>query len=150
MERDIDLFESYWKKGRQMEREQGIEAAVGTYHQAFAFYRGDFLEDLPYEEWAEREREKFRETWLVILDRLSAHFFEQKRFQICLNLCRRMLEKDPCLEEAHRRLMECYSRLGMRDKAIRQFQKCREQLLEELNVTPGRATVDLYQQIREN
>ncbi|MEK7257703.1 MAG: BTAD domain-containing putative transcriptional regulator [Bacteroidota bacterium] len=149
VERDTDLFVGYWKKGRQIETREGMAAAVETYHQAFAFYRGDFLEDLPFEEWAERERERSKETWLVILDRLSNHFFEQQRYQVSMNLCRKMLEKDACLEDAHRRLMLCYQHLGMRDKAIRQFQKCRDFLSEELGVAPGRATVDLYERIRE-
>ncbi len=149
VERDFTIFEYYWKKGRQLERAQSKEEAVHAFHQAFAFYRGDFLEDLPCEEWAGWEREKFRETWLVILDRLSDHF-HQHRFHICLNLCRRMLEKDPCLEEAHRRLMECYNMLEMRDKAMRQFQKCEKHLMKELNANPGKATVDLYLKIREN
>jgi DNA-binding SARP family transcriptional activator len=149
VERDVDLFEAYWKKGRQIEFESGMEAATDTYHQAFAFYRGDFMEDLPFEEWAGRERDKFRETWLVILDRLSVHFLEKKRYQICMNLCRKILEKDPCLEEVHRRLMECFVQLGMKDMAVRQFLKCRENLREELDVTPGKATAELYQKIRE-
>jgi DNA-binding SARP family transcriptional activator len=150
VERDVDLFEQYWKKGRQIELENGMEAAIDTYHQAFAFYRGDFLEELPYQEWAERERDKFRETWLVILDRLSAHFFEKGRYQICLNLCKKILEKDECIEETHRRLMECYVRLGMREMAIRQYQKCKLSLSEELSVAPGKATCELYEKIREN
>jgi hypothetical protein len=33
--------------------------------------------------------------------------------------------------------------------AVRQFLKCRENLREELDVTPGKATAELYQKIRE-
>lgn len=149
VERDVDLFEQYWKKGRRIELENGMEAAIDTYHQAFAFYRGDFLEEFPYQDWTERERDKFKETWLVILDRLSAHFFEKGRYQICLNLCKKILEKDDCLEEAHRRLMECYAQLGMREMAIRQYQKCKLSLSDELSVAPGKATFELYEKIRE-
>lgn len=150
VERDTDLFESYWKKGRRIETELGMEAAIDTYHQAFAFYRGDFLEDFPYQEWTERQRDKLRETWLVILDRLSAHFCEKGRFQISMNLCKRILEKDDCLEEVHRRLMECYVQLGMREMAIRQYKKCELSLHEELNVHPARSTTELYHKIRED
>ncbi len=150
VEKDTGLFESYWKKSRSIEQEHGMAAAIDAYHQAFAFYKGDFLEDMPYEDWTERERERYKETWLIILDRLSAHFFKEEKYQICLNLSKRMLEKDPCLEEAHRRLMACYQELGMRDRAIRQFMKCEDSLKEELNVAPGKATTDLYERILEH
>lgn len=147
VDRDVDIFVQHWEQGRRIEHNQGMKSAVDTYHKAFAFYRGDFLEDLPYEEWADWEREKLRETWLVILDRLSAHFLEKGKYPICLNLCQQALGRDPALEETHRRLMECYHRLGMREKAIRQFQKCRENLEQELKVAPGKATVSLYETI---
>ncbi len=147
VERDVDLFDNYWKKGRQIEQNQSMEAAVDTYHQAFAFYRGELLEDLLYEDWLNYERDRLKENMLVILDRLSAHFFEKGRFQVCLNLCQRMLEKDNCIEEAHRRVMKCYHEIGLRDKAIRQFQKCRDILKEELGVAPGKVTTELFEVI---
>jgi DNA-binding SARP family transcriptional activator len=147
VERDLDFFQKYWENGRRIEQESGIEAAVDTYHQAFAFYRGEFLEDLTFEDWTEYERDKYKEKWLVILDRLSAHFLEKSKFAICVKLCEEALLRDPALEEPHRRLMLCYHRLGMRDKAIRQFQKCRDNLNLEFKVLPGKATVNLYEQI---
>ncbi len=145
VERDVDLFDNYWKKGRQIEQNQGMEAAVDTYHQAFAFYRGELLEDLLYEDWLSYERDRLKENMLVILDRLSGHFFEKGKFQVSLNLCQRMLEKDNCLEEAHCRAMKCYHEIGLRDKAIRQFQKCRDILKEELGCAPGKVTAELFE-----
>ncbi|MEZ4959538.1 MAG: BTAD domain-containing putative transcriptional regulator [Saprospiraceae bacterium] len=147
VERDIDCFQAYWENGRRIEQESGIEAAVDKYYQAFAYYRGDFLEDLGYEEWTTWERERYKEEWLVILNRLSAHFFKKGKYSICLKLCQEALVRDSALEETHRRLMACYHQLGMRDKAIRQFQKCRDHLKEELSVQPGRETTNLYEQI---
>ena len=149
VEKDIDLFESYWKRGRQEEQSKGIEAALNIYHQAFAFYRGEFLENLRFEDWASSVRERSREQWIVILDRLSSHFFEKEKYQISLNLSERMLEKDPCLEDVHRRIMQCYYKMGMRDRALKQFLKCKEILKEELSVNPGKATWDLYLEIRD-
>lgn len=150
VERDIDLVEKYWKEARQVEKKMGMNAAINIYYQAFGLIQGDFLEDLPYEEWAEREREKYQEIWLVILDRLSVHFMTKEKFDICLNLCQQMLSKDPCIDEVHRRLMKCYENLGMRDKAIRQFKKCSVVLKEELNIEPSSETKQLYHNIMAN
>ncbi len=147
VERDIDCFQANWENGRRTEQECGIAAAADKYHQAFAYYRGDFLEDLGTEDWTEWERDKFREEWLVILDRLGDHFYKNEKYSICLKLCQEALLRDPALEETHRRLMACYHQLGMRDKAIRQFQKCKDNLKHELSVQPGKATINLYEQI---
>ncbi|HFA50647.1 MAG TPA: hypothetical protein ENJ95_16695 [Bacteroidetes bacterium] len=148
VEKDIDLFKTYWNKARRIEVGQGMKAAVNTYHQAFAFYRGDFLEHMLYEEWTDRNRDWFRETWIVILDRLTSHFFEKGKYQICLNLCQKILEKDACLEDVHRRVMACYMKMNMKDLAIRQFNKCRQALNEGLDIAPGKATDELYEKIR--
>jgi len=148
VERDLDYFEAYWKKGQQIELNQGIEAAMNTYHQAFAFYRNDLLEDLPYEEWTESARGHYREIWLYILDRLGNHFMEKGKYQLCEKISKQMLEKDPCLENIHRRLMKCFMKMGMRSKAIKQFKKCIEILKRELNAEPSQATVLLMKQIK--
>ena len=148
LERDIDHFEMYWNKAKRLEIENGMAAAVNTYHQAFAFYRGDLLEDLPFEEWIENDRERWRETWLVILDRLSKHFFEKGKYQISLSMCKKMLDKDDCLEDVHRRLMACYHRLDMKDLAVKQYRRCRVALQSGLSVVPGRATLDLFKKIQ--
>lgn len=149
VERDIDFFENYWKRGQQIEQAKGMETAMNIYHQAFAFYRGEFLEDLRFEEWAGSVRERTRELWIVILDRLSNHFFTDKKYQISLNLSERMLEKDACLEDVHRRIMQCHYKMGMRDRALRQFLKCKDILQKELGLNPGKSTWDLYLEIRD-
>ena len=148
VERDIDLFEKNWEIARHIEEMQNMTAAVKTYHKAANFLKGDFLEEFPYEEWTDREREKFDEKRLVIFDRLSAHYLAEKNYRTCMDLCQKMLDKDVCLEEIHRRLMHCHVGLGMRDKAIRQFHKCCKYLKEELDAAPGLATTELYQKIR--
>ncbi len=150
VEKDVDLFKSYWNNARQTEINQGMKAAVNMYHQAFAFYRGDFLEQMRYEEWTERSRDWFKETWIVILDRLTTHFYENGKYQICLNLCQKILEKDACLEDVHRRMMVCHSKMRMKDLALRQFYKCQKALKEGLDIMPGKATVELYHKIKSS
>ncbi len=148
IEKDVDFFRDCCRKGEMYEKNQNMEAAISYYHQSFSFYKGDFLEDMRDEEWAEREREKLRETYLIIMDRLSLHFMKNKDFHQSIWLCKRMLEKDGCLEEIHRRLMYCFHQLGNRNKAIRQFQKCQEVLFAELEMKPSHQTLKMLEEIR--
>lgn len=144
---DVDEFSSLWKKGRMVERTEHLEAAISYYNKAIALYRGDFLESILFEEWCESERDNLKETYLFILNRLSDFFFQQEAYTVAISVCQKILARDPCLEETHRRLIICYDRLGMRDKAIRQYFRCEEALKEELSVRPSDQMRQLFAEI---
>jgi hypothetical protein len=40
--------------------------------------------------------------------------------------------------------------LGQRDKAVKQYRKCAEVLEAELEVEPARATIELYEQLKQD
>lgn len=144
---DADAFMELWRKGRAVEQSEGLEAALPYYNEASGLYRGDFLENHLLEEWCESERDTLKETYLFILNRLSDYFYQQQSYMASVNVCRKILAKDPCLEETHQRLMVCYKNLGMRDKAIRQFYACEETLKRELSVPPSEYTRGIFQEL---
>ena len=146
---DVEQFAAYFQKGSIMEQNQGLEHALGAYNKAVALYRGDFMEDMLYEEWCEAVRDNLKETFLLILDRQSNFFFEQSSYSVAITICKKMLEKDPCLEEVHRKLIVCYKQLGQQDKAIKQFYKCAQSLQEELGLAPSEETKALLEQLRK-
>jgi DNA-binding SARP family transcriptional activator len=59
-----------------------------------------------------------------------------------------IVERDPCREDAHRRLMHCYSRQGQPQLALRQYQICLRALRAALGVEPASETVELHARIR--
>jgi DNA-binding SARP family transcriptional activator len=121
---------------------------MAEYELAVSLYQGDFLADDPYEEWPVLTRERLRLTHLDTVDRLSYLYFSQGRYAPCVALCQRIVERDPCQEDAHRRLMRCYSRQGQLHLALRQYRICAEALRAELGVDPAAETTALYEQIR--
>ena len=66
----------------------------------------------------------------------------------CRNAAR-MVEIDPTEERAHRLLMRCYVFLDRPAEALRQFERCRAALWDELAARPGPQTLSLLQAIRE-
>jgi DNA-binding SARP family transcriptional activator len=121
--------------------------AAAEYELAAATYQGDFLADDPYEEWPALTRERLRLDFLDILDRLSRRL-EQGRPATSAALCRRIIERDACREDAHRRLMRCYARQGQPQLALRQYRACAAALRAELDVDPAPATTRLREAIR--
>ena len=124
---DYESFLTDFNTGQQLERERGIAEAIPYYEEATRLYKGDFLEENIYDEWTYSERESFKQKYLHAMDRLSAFYVKQEKYLLAQQYCRKMLEKDDCLEEVHRRLMICLYQNGYRDLAVKQFYNCGRQ-----------------------
>jgi DNA-binding SARP family transcriptional activator len=145
---DVEEFERHVAAGRRYEDAGQLAAATAEYEVATGLYQGDFLADDPYEEWPMLARERLRVAYLDTLDRLSQLYFSQGKYAACATLCQQILAHDMCREDAHCRLMRCYSRQGQHHLALRQYQACVEALRTELDVEPGPATTQLNERIR--
>ena len=147
---DVEEFVQRYEAGQSLERRGKLTEAMREYEIAEGLYQGDFLKEDLYEDWPMLRRESLKDRYLVILDQLSRYYLEKKRYTTCIHLCQRILAKDDCREDAHRRLMHCYSRQGQRNLALRQYHLCVEKLKEELEVPPTQETTALYEQIRQS
>jgi DNA-binding SARP family transcriptional activator len=145
---DVDEFDHHVRGGRQLEAAGDLAGALSEYELATALYQGDFLADDRYEEWPILPRERLRLTWLDTVERLSRLYFSQGRYASSATLCQRIVECDPCREDAHRRLMRSYSRQGQLHLAVRQYRICVEALRAELGVDAAGETIDLHERIR--
>ena len=106
------------------------------------------MEEDRYDAWLDSLRQRLRDDYLAVLDRLSDHSFDQRDYDTCVTLCSNMLAVDACHEAAHRRLMCCYNRLGHPFLALRQYHTCVEMLAQELEASPSAPTHELYERIR--
>jgi DNA-binding SARP family transcriptional activator len=149
---DVEEFLRLFQSGQELEQSGKLEETIQTYESAANLYQGDFLADDLYEEWPVLTRERLRITYLDTLDRLSRIYFNQGQYLACINLCHLTLTRDNCREDAHRRLMRCYSRQGQHQLALSQFQVCVDTLRSELGVEPEMVTMQLAERIkrREN
>jgi DNA-binding SARP family transcriptional activator len=141
---DVEDFTENLNKAQQFEHGDQIASAIDCYSAAEELYQGDLFEDDRYEDWINPERQKFRTSFLELLQRLSEYYLERSDLKRVITVSRRMLHFDSCHEEAHRHLMECYSRMGQHHLALRQYHLCSEALKRELDVSPSPLTVELY------
>jgi DNA-binding SARP family transcriptional activator len=137
---DVEEFDKRWMTGRHLEREGNISDAVREFEQAEALYGGDYLEDEPYEEWTLLRREALKDTYLIVLGKLAGHCMETGDFESSIIYCQKILAKDPCREDAYRRLMRCYSRLGHRNRALDWYEICRHTIQAEVDTGPIKTT----------
>jgi DNA-binding SARP family transcriptional activator len=122
--------------------------AIGQYEQALALYRGEFLDDEPYLEWAQSRREELRLRAVTCADRLSELHLRQGDLHRTLEVSTHVLREEPCHEAVARRLMVTYARLGQPHMALRQYDRIVGFLHRQLGVAPAPETVALADGIR--
>ncbi|MBN2238804.1 MAG: hypothetical protein JW712_03440 [Dehalococcoidales bacterium] len=147
---DDDAFEQHWTTGRKLEREGEQEAAVSEYAVAEKLYNGDYLEDDRYEEWTFLRREALKDMYLAILGKLAANASRKKDHESCIEFCLKILSKDPCSEDSYRYLMQSYSELGQRNRALHWYSVCEKTITAELDTSPEERTVTLYNKLLNN
>lgn len=128
--------------------EEAARAGVAAAPQILALYRGDFLPEEPYTDWALHERERLRERYLNALMVWLEERIHAEAWQEGIELARRILEREPWLEEVWRALMTCLAQLGRRSEALRAYQDCVRALRAELDADPAPETRALYEEVR--
>jgi DNA-binding SARP family transcriptional activator len=121
---------------------------IGALERALAHYRGDFLADLPAAGWIEARRLALRGRAEEALGALSRLLLAEGRPDRAAVACQRLLGFDELRESVHRQLMRCYTAMGERGAALRQYAALAGRLADELGVGPARETVALYDRLR--
>lgn len=119
-------------------------AQIAAYSEALQHYRGAYLPETDGA-WALAERERLWQIAAAAMLRLAGLQLAQGGCESALESCRRLLAEDPCLEEAHRLAMRAHAALGNRAALVRQFERCRQLLSDEMGVPPSPQTELLYQ-----
>jgi DNA-binding SARP family transcriptional activator len=145
---DVDAFEAAWRAGVRHERADQPAQAIAVFAQALPLYRGDYLEEDPFEEWTLLRREELKDVYLTMLGKLSDHWLQVGELEQATEGWTKILAKDPCREDAYRQLMLCCTKRGQRALALRWYDLCVQFLREQLHVEPEPATVALYRSIR--
>ena len=145
---DAEAFVKHIERAQASDQIGNPSQAMAHYREALATYRSALLVDDRYEDWLIPKRQSLQDSYLHALNRLAAHYYAEGDFEACAAVTAKMLEVDPCDEEAHRQMMRCYSNVGQTQLALRQYHFCVDALSRELNLIPSPHTVALFHQIR--
>lgn len=145
---DADEFANQVNRGLSLMARGQHEDGARALRRGLDLYRGDYLEALRYEDWCTEERERLQVLYLRASEALAHHAVEQGDYEAAIHLCDRIISRDRGWEEAYRLLMFSYYRLGNRSMALRVYDRCVQNLQEELGIEPMPATRQLYERIR--
>ncbi|MEV5603967.1 AAA family ATPase [Streptomyces sp. NPDC052299] len=117
---------------------------VAELRQALDRFSGEFLPEDRYADWAEGRRSQLAELKERLLLALAGAQLEAGAAQEAVTVAELVLGSSPAEELAHRLLIDAYTRLGLRRRAVRQYHVCRAALDAELGVRPGPETERLH------
>lgn len=121
---------------------------------AVDLYQGEFLEgliignSLGFEEWLSAEREELRKGCAAALRRLIEHDEAAAEYEEAIGLSIRLLELDSMDESVHRNLMSLYMKAGRYRETVKQYDRCRTVMFEELGREPCLETEQVYREAR--
>jgi predicted ATPase/DNA-binding SARP family transcriptional activator len=107
--------------------------------EAVALYRGDLLPSC-YDDWIVPERERLRQRFVEVLERLVGVLEDERDSQAAIGYAQRLLQCDPLREATYCRLMRLHALSGDRAGVLRVYETCAAVLQRELGIEPGLAT----------
>ncbi|MBI4764329.1 MAG: hypothetical protein HY787_06970 [Deltaproteobacteria bacterium] len=146
---DVNQFLALLKEGEKREKKQ-IEEALSFYQKAVELYRGDFLPDDVYAEWAGSRREELRQKYLGLLFKTARIHEDRGAPRKAVSFYQKAVELDPCLEKANRRLMALFAGMGKHEEAIHIYQSYQKALRQGLDAEPDALTKSIYMKIQNS
>ena len=138
---DVDAwtFEELSDGAVDAERHGEPSAALDQYRQALRLYRGPYLADAGYEEWALPHRDRLTARFVAAAVRAGELTLAAGDPTEALRLAARALENEPWSEGAHRLSVAAHLARGDRAAARRAMDTCLRQL-DDLGVPPTEDT----------
>jgi LuxR family transcriptional regulator, maltose regulon positive regulatory protein len=137
---DVEIFRDQIRASGNLNNQAQIEAL----QMAVDLYQGDYLPEIGGV-WVVPKREQLWQEYLRSHLKLAQHAFSNRDYLGVVDYVQDILGLDACQEEAHRLAMQAYAARGNRANLVRQFDLCKEALINELGVRPSPQTELLFQ-----
>lgn len=131
---DVESFLALADRALQADREDS-PAATALLLDAEAAYTGDFLEDDPYQEWADALADELRTTHAALLRALTRRSRDEGDTDRVARFALRLLRDDQYDEEAHLDLVATLLRAERFGEARRRYELYRKRM-QEISIDP--------------
>ena len=147
---DVESFTNNVKQGYWWLQRGHKELARSAWEEADALYKGDFLQEDIYADWALMQREHLKEKYLDVVYALGEMALERRELDEAIDRASFVVSHDPLRESGYRLLMKAHFCQGNRAMALRDYQRCQQALMLELGEEPMPETQELLRSIRSN
>ncbi|MBV9689393.1 MAG: AAA family ATPase [Ktedonobacteraceae bacterium] len=139
---DAEAFERLMREARAADDTQRTERLL---EEAAALYKGSYLLEEMYSEWATSRRDTLQRAWVALLLDLAQMRIEHKALVSAIEVLDRIRSADPTNETALQRLMILLTHLDRRAEAIQMYRQHVETLQRDYESEPLAETRQLYQ-----
>ena len=136
---DLDEYRQCLQKARETELESARQELLRN---VCRISRGPFLGG-QYFDWAEPVRQMQEHSLVEALLQLSEICLRQEQYLEALEHSHRLLEMDPCCQNACLTAMRSYMLLGRAEEAVRMFERIKRSLHEELGIEPVTGLIEM-------
>jgi LuxR family maltose regulon positive regulatory protein len=137
---DVEEFENALD---QIKSTSSSKEQINLYQAAMQLYQGDYLPGMDWD-WVLPERERLQQAFLSSGIRLAELFIDTKQFSQALEICDRLINYAPWLEEAYRMAMNLHAYKGNRAAIAQLYRALQQKLGEYMDASPSTQTEDLY------
>lgn len=141
---DVTEFRELAAKAHQLIGRGEIAAAEAVARRADALYRGDLTAHNDGADWAQNERRALIATYQVLLCDASESAAALGLGHDAVDFASRAVGLDPFSERASRLLMNGHAEVGELSLALREYERCRTLLAEELGIDPSPQTREVH------
>ncbi len=129
---------------------EGLSSAADSesLRRAVEIYAGDLFPEC-FDDWIVPMRERLRERFLGVLERLAEAFERERDYRGALPLAKQIHESDPLNEESVLRLMRLLALSGDRAAALAVYHRFATSLARETGVEPSPETRTAYERLLE-
>jgi predicted ATPase/DNA-binding winged helix-turn-helix (wHTH) protein len=145
---DAEEFSRLEEIGRRQQRERRLDEAINAFEKAVALYRGDYLAEDRYDDWALQSQERWRERFVEILSLLADCLARRGQYRAAIGHLERALTRSVLHETLYRQLMIYAFCAGEMARAHRAYEQCRAALERELGERPSSQTEEIYKQVK--
>lgn len=144
---DMDEFLRSYRRGQAALRAGDLPTAQAAFQRARELYRGEYLSEWPYAEWALTTREQLHDIHIQMLEALADTCQQRGLSEEAVSACQQVLAIDPLRESAVRRLMQCLAAHHEQARALAVYADYEDRLRQELGANPAPETHRLRDRI---
>jgi LuxR family maltose regulon positive regulatory protein len=141
---DFERFEMLINQALDMSKEPDQQRTL--LKQAADLYSDHFARGW-YEPWVEERRAYFQRKYEECLLWLADSCFHEGLYKQAVAWYEKLLSINFYNEDYHRKLMDSYAKIGRLRDIIKDFESLKKILKKELNTTPQKKTIDVYNKL---
>ncbi|MBO0790397.1 MAG: tetratricopeptide repeat protein [Ktedonobacteraceae bacterium] len=142
---DAEAFEQLLKEANAASQ---LEESLPLLEEADTLYRGSYLLEELYSEWAAPRRDALQRAWVGLQLSLAQIRTEREDYSGAIETLDRLRTAEPTNETALQRLMLLLTRLDRRGEALKVYQQHRTMLKRDYESEPLPETIKLYDELR--